>query len=163
MQMLCSKYSERTDVHMGTYYCINRDCIRRDSWCMGPYAGVDYNHTLCRLHHNYRWQSYACVDLSPTPESTLSPSQGLRIWPQEACMFTLGGNSIGRDLAIFCCRLIGSNPPSLAPPPLHITGTSLRLSASFFSVCPRVARLHLFTEEGGWSQENDRKKYLDLY
>jgi hypothetical protein len=47
---------------------------------MGPYVGVDYNLTLCRLHHIY----YS----NPKPESTLSPSQELRIWPQETCMFT---------------------------------------------------------------------------
>jgi len=25
--------------------------IQRKTWCMGLYAGVDYNHTLCRLQH----------------------------------------------------------------------------------------------------------------
>jgi hypothetical protein len=48
---------------------------------MGPYAGVDYNLTLCphqsRLQHIYHGQSYARVDLNPTPESILSPRQGL--------------------------------------------------------------------------------------
>jgi hypothetical protein len=53
---------------------------------MGPYAGVDYdNLTLCalqsRLQHIYHGQPYTRVDLNPTPESTLSPSQGLWIWP----------------------------------------------------------------------------------
>jgi hypothetical protein len=48
----------------------------------GPsFAVYDYNLTLCRLQHMYHGQPYARVDLSPTPESTLSPSQGLRIWP----------------------------------------------------------------------------------
>ncbi len=54
--------------------------------CMGPYAVVDYNLTLCRrqsrLQHIYHGQLYARVDLNSMPESTLSPSQGLRIWPQ---------------------------------------------------------------------------------
>ncbi len=49
--------------------------------CMGPYAGVDYNLTLCplqsRLQHIYHGQPYARVDLNPTPVSTLSPCQGL--------------------------------------------------------------------------------------
>ncbi len=55
------------------------------TWCMGPYAGVDYNLTLCplqsRLQHIYNGQPYASVDLNSVPESTLSPSQGLWIWP----------------------------------------------------------------------------------
>jgi hypothetical protein len=38
---------------------------------LGPYAGVDYNLTLCRLQHIYHGQPYARVDLIP--------SQGLRI------------------------------------------------------------------------------------
>ncbi len=49
----------------------------------GPYAGVDYNLTLCppqsRLQHNYN--GHAKLDVNPKPESTLSPSQGLWIWP----------------------------------------------------------------------------------
>ncbi len=59
--------------------------IQRQTWCMGSYVGVDYNFTLCplqgRLQHTYHGQPYAKVDLNPMPESTLSPSQGLRIWP----------------------------------------------------------------------------------
>ncbi len=49
------------------------------------YAGAYYNLSLFRLQsqlqHLYHGQPYARVDLNPTPESTLSPSQGLRIWP----------------------------------------------------------------------------------
>jgi hypothetical protein len=52
---------------------------------MGPYAGVDYNLTLCppqsRLQHIYHGQPYAKLDVNPMPESFLSPSQGLWIWP----------------------------------------------------------------------------------
>ncbi len=33
-----------------------------------PYAGVDYNLTLCRLQHIYHGQPYARVDLNPVPE-----------------------------------------------------------------------------------------------
>jgi hypothetical protein len=33
-----------------------RDCIQRETWCMGPYAGVDYNLTLCPLQHMYHGQ-----------------------------------------------------------------------------------------------------------
>jgi hypothetical protein len=44
---------------------------------MGPYAGVDYNLTLCplqsRLQHIYHGQQYARVDLNPMPEFTLFP------------------------------------------------------------------------------------------
>ena len=32
---------------------------------MGPYAGVDYNLTLCRLQHIYHGQPYARVDFIP--------------------------------------------------------------------------------------------------
>ncbi len=45
-----------------------------------------YNLPLCRLlsrlQHIYLGQPYARVDLNPMLESTLSPRQGLRIWPQ---------------------------------------------------------------------------------
>ncbi len=38
---------------------------------------------LCgRLQHMFHGPAYARVDLNPMPEPTLSPSQGLRIWPQ---------------------------------------------------------------------------------
>jgi hypothetical protein len=54
---------------------------------MGPYAGVDYNLTLyplqCRLQHIYHGQPYSRADRNPMPESTLSPGQGLWIWPQQ--------------------------------------------------------------------------------
>ena len=53
----------------------------KKTWCMGPYAGVDYNLTLCplqsRLQNIYPGQPYAIVDLNPMPESTLSSSQVL--------------------------------------------------------------------------------------
>jgi hypothetical protein len=66
--------------------------IQRKTWCMGPFAGVDYNLTSCplqsRLQHIYHGQPYARVDLNPMPELTsicqsrlYPPSQGLWIWP----------------------------------------------------------------------------------
>jgi hypothetical protein len=64
----------------------SRGRIQRKTWCMGPFAGVDYNLTLCRLlsrlQHIHHGQPHTWVDLNPIPESTLSPCQGLRIWPQ---------------------------------------------------------------------------------
>jgi hypothetical protein len=55
---------------------------------MGPYAGVDYNLTLCplqqsRLQHFYHGHSATLCQSrpNPMPESTLSPNQGLWIWP----------------------------------------------------------------------------------
>jgi hypothetical protein len=49
---------------------------------MGSYAGVDCNLTLCPLQNRtMHGQPYATIDLNPMPQSTLSPSQGLRIWP----------------------------------------------------------------------------------
>jgi len=45
---------------------------------MGPYAGVDYNLTLCLLQSlNTFWQPYARVVLNPMPELTLSPVRDL--------------------------------------------------------------------------------------
>ncbi len=42
--------------------------IQRKTWRMNPYAGVDYNLTLCplqsRLQHIYHGQPYAWVDLN---------------------------------------------------------------------------------------------------
>ncbi len=50
-------------------------------YCTGPYAGVDYNLTLCplqnRLQHIYHGQPYAKVDLNPMPESTLASIRAL--------------------------------------------------------------------------------------
>ncbi len=45
---------------------------------MVPYAGVDYNLILCPL----RVDSNTFTMGNPMPESTLSPSQGLCIWPR---------------------------------------------------------------------------------
>jgi hypothetical protein len=70
-----------------------RGCIQRETWCMGPYAGVDYNLTLCPLQHMYHGRPYARVDLNPLLESTLSSSQGLRIWSQQHA----GGPPDARD------------------------------------------------------------------
>ncbi len=60
----------------------------KKTWCLGLYAGDDYNLTLCPncplqslFQHMYHGQPYTRVDLNPMPESALSPSQGLRIWP----------------------------------------------------------------------------------
>jgi hypothetical protein len=54
--------------------------------CMGSYAGVDFNLTLCplqsRLQNIYHGQPYSIFHLNSMPESTLFPSQGLWIWPQ---------------------------------------------------------------------------------
>ncbi len=67
------------------YVSVFRGRIQRKTWCTGPHAGVDKNLTLCplqsRLQHIYHGQPYARVDLNPMPQSILSPSQGLWIWP----------------------------------------------------------------------------------
>jgi hypothetical protein len=59
--------------------------IQRKTWFMGPYAGADYNLTLCSLQnrhkHIFHAQPYARVEFNPMPESNLSPCQGLWIWP----------------------------------------------------------------------------------
>ncbi len=64
----------------------SRDRIQRKTQSVEPYAGVDYNLTLCplrsRLQHIYNGQPYVRVDLNLMPESTLSPCQGHWIWPR---------------------------------------------------------------------------------
>ena len=66
-------------------FCDTRGRIQRKTWCIGTFAGVDYNLTLCplqsRLQHIYHEQPYARVDLNSMSDSTLYPSQGLWIWP----------------------------------------------------------------------------------
>jgi hypothetical protein len=65
---------------------------------MVPYVGVYYNLTLCplqsRLQHIYHGQPNARVDLNPIPESTLSPSQGLWIWPLPGVTEFLGAYNL---------------------------------------------------------------------
>jgi hypothetical protein len=43
------------------------DRIQRKTWCIGPYAGVDYNLTLCLLQRRLQFNMG-----NPMPESTLS-------------------------------------------------------------------------------------------
>ncbi len=88
----CIFFSCRPSVAFSTAW----DYIQRQAWCTGPYAGVDYNLTLCqlqsRLQHSLRlslretWcmgigQPYTRVDLYPMAESTKSHSQEFGIWP----------------------------------------------------------------------------------
>ncbi len=74
-RLYCSDYWKELD-HLGQN--LSRGRIQRKTWCMGPYAGVDYNLTLCtlqgRLQHIYHGQPYARIDLNPMLESTLSTS-----------------------------------------------------------------------------------------
>ncbi len=74
---------------VGCFYC--EETWGRIQRKIGPHAGVDSNLPLfrlqSRLQHIYHGQPYARVDLNPLPESTLSPSQGLRIWPQSVTSF----------------------------------------------------------------------------
>jgi hypothetical protein len=49
---------------------------KEKTWCMGPYAGVDHNLTLCPLYCRLQHITMG----TSMPESTLSPSQGLWIW-----------------------------------------------------------------------------------
>jgi hypothetical protein len=61
------------------------DCIGRIQRDPMPELTNDHSLTLCplqsQLHHIYHGKPYSRVDLNPKPESTLSPSQGLWIWP----------------------------------------------------------------------------------
>ncbi len=80
-----------SDIGFCTHYCYLGEISEAESkekhgvWDVGSYAGVDYNLTLCplqsRLQRSYHGQHYARVDFNPMPESALSPSQGLWIWP----------------------------------------------------------------------------------
>ncbi len=67
--------------------------------CIWPYARDDYNLTLCLLQsplqHMYHGQPYVRVDLNPMPESSLSPSQGLWIWPLVPVFFFLHFRLLG--------------------------------------------------------------------
>jgi hypothetical protein len=47
---------------------------------MGPYAGVDYNLTLCPLQSRVD-SGIGWLPMVNVLESTLSPGQGLCIWP----------------------------------------------------------------------------------
>jgi hypothetical protein len=58
---------------------------------MGPNARVDYNLILCPLQSRLQYNTFtmgrqpcARVDLNPLPESALSPSHELWIWPQSS-------------------------------------------------------------------------------
>ncbi len=68
-----------------TVACVYRGLIQRKTYDMGSCL-VDYNIALCRrqsqLQHIYHGRPYDRVSLNSTPESTLSPSPGLRISPQ---------------------------------------------------------------------------------
>jgi hypothetical protein len=54
-----------------------RGRIQRKTWCMGPYGGADCNLPLRQLQSRLQQLQLG----NSMPESTLSPSQGLRIWP----------------------------------------------------------------------------------
>ncbi len=65
-----NKYGGRRLPTVGvSRYVSLRDCIQRETWCMGPYAGVDYN-LIPYVDSN------TCTLGNPMPESTLSPSKG---------------------------------------------------------------------------------------
>jgi hypothetical protein len=85
MQKIC-----KCKLHL--FLCRGR--IQRKPWCMRPYDGADYYLLLCPLQsrpqHIYYGQPYARVDLNTVPESTLSPIQGLWIWPQFIPLIWLG-------------------------------------------------------------------------
>jgi hypothetical protein len=73
---------------------------------MGPYAVVDTNLTLrllSPLQHIYHGQPYARIDLNPMPESTLSSSEGLRIW-------TIGGLSTTTIATPYSLSLVRRQP-----------------------------------------------------
>jgi hypothetical protein len=68
---------------------------------MGPY---DYNLNLCRLQSrpNTRTMGNPMPEstLSLLPESTLSPSQGLRLWPLKSSQAEIGKNVLGENSTV---------------------------------------------------------------
>jgi hypothetical protein len=68
-RLIRSNPVSRQPVHVGKL----RGGIQRNTWCLGPYAVVDYNLTFSRLQHIYHGQPYARVGLNPMPESTFYP------------------------------------------------------------------------------------------
>jgi hypothetical protein len=88
-RLYCSDYWLERD-HLGQN--LSRGRIKK-KWCMRPYAGADYNLTLCplqsRLQYIYHGQSNARVGLNPMPESNLAPSKGLWIWPWERLHYAM--------------------------------------------------------------------------
>ena len=58
----------------------------KKTWCMGPYAGVEYNLTLCRLQnrlqHMHHGQPYAESTLNLCHSRLYPPIQKLQIWPR---------------------------------------------------------------------------------
>ncbi len=66
-------------------YRIYRGRIQRKTWCMGPYAGVDYNPTLrplqSQFQHIYHGQPYVRVDFMPQSETLdLASVQYCNVW-----------------------------------------------------------------------------------
>ncbi len=51
--------------------------------------------------HPYHGQPYARVDLNSVPESTLSPSQGLRLWPLKSSQAEIGKNVLGENSILY--------------------------------------------------------------
>jgi hypothetical protein len=67
--------------HLISHISVQRPNLKKNMVYGTLYAEVDYNITLCPLKSRLHGQPYARVDLNPVPESTLSPSQELWIWP----------------------------------------------------------------------------------
>jgi len=74
----CTKISRDFAKNGRGHVIFNSKKTRNLKFNLGPYAGVDYNLTLCplqsRIQHIYPMGN-------PMPVSTFFPSQGLWIWP----------------------------------------------------------------------------------
>ncbi len=80
------KYELKTGINTGIDFWGQ---IQRKTWYMVPYAGVDYNLTLCRLQHMYLGQNYAKVGHKPMPELTLSTNQRFGLCPLPDYKYTV--------------------------------------------------------------------------
>jgi hypothetical protein len=71
-----------------TYTATEQSQIQVETWCMGPYTGVDYNSPYV----NSRVDSNIFTMGNPMPESTLTLCQSL-LYPQPRDLrFSLGAN-----------------------------------------------------------------------
>ena len=152
VQIICEQLPEwpYPDRLWQVMMCMNdrfaRGRIQRKTWCMRPYAGVDYNLTLCPLQHTYHGQPNARVEVNPIPESTLSPSQWLRILPQiQDKLWCLNPDWLGlRQITTMYSMWLPDWPgpkmipdPWLVPPCPSLRASSLQMT-NITITCPHV-------------------------
>ncbi len=119
-------------------YCsfdVARGRIHRKTWCIGPYAGVDYNLISCplqsRLQHIYYEQPYARVDHNPMPcRVDFIPRHASGILDLASVHCT----------ACLCKLIIRRQQNKRRPPPIHCIPFTHKvlIYIEHHSVCPLV-------------------------